>query len=90
MIIMWNQSYTKNLVRVIKKNNMYIERFIMDNRWRNCFWPNHTKDVRNSIHTSKNPDSNSPTSREYQQKNESEGVYTAAIVIYEYWIVSSS
>ena len=36
------------------------------------------------IHTSTNPYSNSPTSREYQQKNESEGVYTAAIVIYEY------
>ena len=37
-----------------------------------------------SIHTSTNPDSNSTTSREYQQKKESEGVYTAAIVIYEY------
>ena len=37
-----------------------------------------------SIHTSTNPYFNSTTSREYQQKNESEGVYTAAIVIYEY------
>ena len=36
------------------------------------------------IHTSTNPYFNSPTSREYQQKNESEGVYTAVIVIYEY------